>query len=150
MLHWLLHAVGRFLIQIRLSIISGIHHSILQMVFPEQESQKILYEIRNLPLAVVSDRKPGFIPLGCGTLQRHTTARVPITQWWKEAPQKRRCFSATSLQNLAWASTILKLPVPTPTKMRLSLNPSTKQVWSSVSPDTQETKFSFYHKTCKQ
>lgn len=34
MLHWLLHGVGRFLEQVCLSTISGIHHSIKQMVFP--------------------------------------------------------------------------------------------------------------------
>lgn len=80
MLHWLLHGVGRFLEQVCLSTISGIHHSIKQMVFPQKQSQQVLYEIRYLPLAIESDRKPGFIPLGCATSQRHSTARVPITQ----------------------------------------------------------------------
>lgn len=42
------------------------------MVFPLQESHKILYEIRNLPLAIMKERKQGFILFGCGTLQRHT------------------------------------------------------------------------------
>lgn len=80
MLHWLLRGVGRCLKQVCLSTISGIHHSLLQMLFPWKESQQVLYEIRYLPLAVESDRKPGFIPLGCATLQRHSTARVPIPQ----------------------------------------------------------------------
>lgn len=82
----------------------------------------------------------------------HTTARILIIQWWKEAPQKHRYFCTPSLWNLAWASTKLKLPVTTPTKIKLSINPSTKQVWSSASHDTLQkisiNKLTLNNKSC--
>lgn len=100
-----------------LSIISWLHQPTVQMMFPLHKSHKILYEIRNLPLDVVQKRKQGFILFGCGTL--HTTARILIIQWRKEAPQKHRCFSTISLWNLAQASAKLKLLVLTPTKNKI-------------------------------
>lgn len=80
------------------------------MVFPKQEPQKVLYEISNLPLAVESDRKPGFIPLGCETSQRHSTARVPITRDEEKFLRNTGAFvlpaveSGTSLNNIEIAS----------------------------------------------
>lgn len=66
MVHWLLHAVRRFLIQIGSLLFLGYVSLYYKWCFPLQESHKISYEIRNLPLAVVKERKQGFILFGCG------------------------------------------------------------------------------------